>query len=164
MCTIRTCEPRQCTTEAKVCPDGTAVGRTGPNCEFAPCPVNACPAIAKQCPDGSYASPSGPNCDFVCPTASCDAIQKNASDKLQAALDAHAACEVDADCTNVDFAADCSDQCTRAIAKTGESDFKQAVASVNQSVCPEFAKQGCKSFAPPCVAPQTPRCVDKKCQ
>jgi len=26
-----------CTQEAKVCPDGTSVGRTGPNCEFAPC-------------------------------------------------------------------------------------------------------------------------------
>jgi hypothetical protein len=28
-----------CTLEAKVCPDGSAVGRTGPNCEFAPCPI-----------------------------------------------------------------------------------------------------------------------------
>jgi Kazal-type serine protease inhibitor domain. len=27
-----------CTEEAKLCPDGTAVSRTGPNCEFAPCP------------------------------------------------------------------------------------------------------------------------------
>ena len=27
-----------CTTEAKICPDGSAVGRTGVNCEFAPCP------------------------------------------------------------------------------------------------------------------------------
>jgi len=26
-----------CTEEAKLCPDGSAVGRTGPNCEFAPC-------------------------------------------------------------------------------------------------------------------------------
>lgn len=31
-------EPVMCTQEAKICPDGTAVGRTGPNCEFAPCP------------------------------------------------------------------------------------------------------------------------------
>lgn len=30
--------PRACTAEAKLCPDGSAVGRTGPNCEFAPCP------------------------------------------------------------------------------------------------------------------------------
>lgn len=27
-----------CTMDAKICPDGSAVGRTGPNCEFAPCP------------------------------------------------------------------------------------------------------------------------------
>lgn len=26
-----------CTQEAKICPDGSAVGRTGPNCEFAAC-------------------------------------------------------------------------------------------------------------------------------
>jgi hypothetical protein len=27
-----------CTMDAKICPDGSAVGRTAPNCEFAPCP------------------------------------------------------------------------------------------------------------------------------
>lgn len=27
-----------CTMEAKVCPDGSSVGRTGPNCEFSMCP------------------------------------------------------------------------------------------------------------------------------
>ena len=32
-------EQKACTMEAKVCPDGTSVGRTGPNCEFAPCPT-----------------------------------------------------------------------------------------------------------------------------
>jgi len=33
-------EPEQiaCTLEAKICPDGSAVGRMGPNCEFAECP------------------------------------------------------------------------------------------------------------------------------
>jgi hypothetical protein len=31
-------EGTACTQEAKVCPDGSSVGRTGPNCEFAPCP------------------------------------------------------------------------------------------------------------------------------
>lgn len=29
---------KACTQEAKLCPDGSAVGRTGSNCEFAPCP------------------------------------------------------------------------------------------------------------------------------
>jgi len=27
-----------CTKEVKICPDGSTVGREGPNCEFAPCP------------------------------------------------------------------------------------------------------------------------------
>src|SRR3989344_5081613 len=31
-------EPVMCTMEAKMCPDGSFVGRTGPNCEFAACP------------------------------------------------------------------------------------------------------------------------------
>ncbi|MCX6785772.1 MAG: Gmad2 immunoglobulin-like domain-containing protein [Candidatus Komeilibacteria bacterium] len=30
--------PVACTMEAKLCPDGSSVGRSGPNCEFAPCP------------------------------------------------------------------------------------------------------------------------------
>jgi len=30
--------PVACSMIAKLCPDGTAVGRVGPNCEFAPCP------------------------------------------------------------------------------------------------------------------------------
>ncbi|MDP1993666.1 MAG: hypothetical protein Q8K40_00315 [Ignavibacteria bacterium] len=32
-------EPTACTKEAKVCLDGSTVGRTGPNCEFAQCPA-----------------------------------------------------------------------------------------------------------------------------
>src|SRR6266550_8441081 len=30
----------------------------------------ACTADAMQCPDGSYVGRTGPNCEFVCPTAS----------------------------------------------------------------------------------------------
>ena len=29
-----------CTEEALICPDGSAVGRVGPDCEFAPCPTS----------------------------------------------------------------------------------------------------------------------------
>jgi len=32
-------KPIACTKEAKICPDGSTVGRTGPNCEFTPCPI-----------------------------------------------------------------------------------------------------------------------------
>lgn len=31
-------EPTACTLEAKMCPDGSFVGRTGPDCEFQDCP------------------------------------------------------------------------------------------------------------------------------
>lgn len=30
-----------CTMEAKVCPDGSSVGRSGPNCEFTVCPTTS---------------------------------------------------------------------------------------------------------------------------
>jgi hypothetical protein len=32
-------QPKACTLEAKLCPDGSYVSRTGPNCEFAECPI-----------------------------------------------------------------------------------------------------------------------------
>ncbi|MDB5237100.1 MAG: hypothetical protein JWL88_202 [Parcubacteria group bacterium] len=43
-----------CTQEAKVCPDGTNVGRTGPNCAFAACPDPASAGLGI-----TYAVPSG---------------------------------------------------------------------------------------------------------
>jgi hypothetical protein len=39
-----------CTADAKLCPDGSAVGRTGPNCEFAACPTETCKNL---CGDGT---------------------------------------------------------------------------------------------------------------
>jgi hypothetical protein len=71
-----------CTLEAKQCPDGSYVGRTGPNCEFSECPGTAtnppptpnpnpiaCTQEAKQCPDGSYVGRTGPKCEFAaCPS------------------------------------------------------------------------------------------------
>jgi len=61
-------QPRACTEEAKLCPDGSYVGRTGPNCEFAPCPnatgcegypVDACPAGCEVCPPCAECSSIG---------------------------------------------------------------------------------------------------------
>lgn len=63
-----------CTLEAKICSDGSSVGRTGPNCEFAPCPTVAptavqengqektCGGIAgKICPEGYVCNMRGKN-------------------------------------------------------------------------------------------------------
>lgn len=71
---------KACTREAKICPDGSAVGRTGPNCEFAPCPeakpdMRVCPMDAMMCPDGRYVGRSGPNCEFDCNATSPDKMQ-----------------------------------------------------------------------------------------
>jgi len=79
MCTVKTCEePKGCTLEAKVCPDGSSVGRSGPKCEFTACPGDAvCTDDAKKCPDGSFVGRSGPSCQFVCPgDVACDADAK----------------------------------------------------------------------------------------
>lgn len=43
-----------CTLEAKICPDGSAVGRSGPNCEFAACPETSTSGIA---------NPASVNCE-----------------------------------------------------------------------------------------------------
>ena len=64
---------RACTEEAKLCPDGSAVGRTGPNCEFSPCPGDGvmCTADVQECPDGTYVARIPPSCDFApCPETS----------------------------------------------------------------------------------------------
>lgn len=45
---------KACTQEVMVCPDGTSVGRVGPNCEFATCPT---PSLTPE--PSPQASPSG---------------------------------------------------------------------------------------------------------
>lgn len=45
--TTEVAQESACTLEALICPDGTTVGRTGPNCEFAPCP-NPSPATETE--------------------------------------------------------------------------------------------------------------------
>lgn len=38
-------QPIACTQEAKLCPDGSSVGRTGPQCQFAACPTVTAPGV-----------------------------------------------------------------------------------------------------------------------
>lgn len=47
---------QECTLEAKVCPDGTNVGRTGPNCAFAAC---LAPNVENASLGISYVAPAG---------------------------------------------------------------------------------------------------------
>ncbi len=77
-------EPVVCTMEAKQCPDGSYVGRSGPNCEFAPCPSSSLPSgnctSDAQCPPGSMCqatqgsgtvSPNGGSSTFTIEKGEC---------------------------------------------------------------------------------------------
>lgn len=60
-----------CTLEALLCPDGSAVGRSGPNCEFAPCPGAPGSEPAPVPPPSGYCAS-----DEQCPAGStCQAVQ-----------------------------------------------------------------------------------------
>ncbi len=70
-----------CTMEAKLCPGGSYVGRTGPNCEFASCPSTSsgsstdnggvvCAQDVRECSDGSFVNRVAPSCNFAaCPSS-----------------------------------------------------------------------------------------------
>lgn len=63
-----------CTQEAKLCPDGSAVGRTGSNCEFAPCPLAGlsclkdadCPSLQYTCQETQGSGIACPSTDPTC--------------------------------------------------------------------------------------------------
>jgi hypothetical protein len=61
-----------CTMDAKMCPDGSYVGRIGPRCEFAPCP-NTCVCPSGYRADGNICNPkcyySQPPC--LAPSIAC---------------------------------------------------------------------------------------------
>jgi hypothetical protein len=64
--------PVACTADAKLCPDGSSVGRVAPDCEFAPCPDGcACPEGYRK--DGDACNPecyySTPRC--LAPSVPC---------------------------------------------------------------------------------------------
>jgi len=71
-----------CTEEAMVCPDGSAVGRTGPNCTFAPCPG---PAKAAAGPSPAEAGECKNECgngtceEIVCMAVGCPCAETKAS-------------------------------------------------------------------------------------
>lgn len=65
-----------CTEEAKICPDGSVVGRTGPNCEFAECPeVKVDKTCRTECIKKGY---SDGNCteweDWESPESRCSSL------------------------------------------------------------------------------------------
>lgn len=59
--------PVACTMDAKVCPDGSGVGREGPSCEFTPCPFpnaeDRDAQIAFVVPEGYFSTSEGIGAD-----------------------------------------------------------------------------------------------------
>jgi hypothetical protein len=59
--------PQVCTADAKICPDGSAVGRIPPDCEFAPCPaLEDCSSFSTDnCPDRCVICPPCEACSSI---------------------------------------------------------------------------------------------------
>ncbi len=81
--------PVACTLDAKICPDGTAVGRIAPNCEFAPCPGDSASATdtppPKHFPDSPIPTPlshciDGETRDGTCPDGVSTYLAENCVD------------------------------------------------------------------------------------
>lgn len=74
-------EPVACTMEAKMCDDGSYVGRNPDKaCEFDACPtIKACTDDAKICPDGSAVGRDAKNnCEFKeCPSTNVSACTQD---------------------------------------------------------------------------------------
>jgi hypothetical protein len=86
--TVPPSEPIMCTKDVKECPDGSSVGRAGPDCEFEACPSESHPVMCtmevKECPDGSSVGRAGPDCEFeACPSPAGSPVQQQAANTMQ---------------------------------------------------------------------------------
>ena len=93
----------------------------------------------------------------------CDARRDSARADIGAVIDAHLACEKDADCQSIAFASNCFDSCTRAVNASGVSAVEAAGAKANAGVCANYESDGCSVSIPPCVPPMPPQCVAGSC-
>ena len=106
--------PVACTLEAKLCPDGSYVGRTGPNCEFALCPSEAlceggeCPEVKplpvteckkdSDCPSSQYVCQETQGMGTVCPSNDKSCVPTYTVLKGECKLKEGNRCSVDSDC------------------------------------------------------------------
>lgn len=102
--------PRACTMEAKLCPDGTAVGRTGPNCEFAKCPgensnrdnskpINKCTKDS-DCPSPQYLCEETQGSGTVCSSTDPSCTPTHTTIAGECKLKEGNRCSVDSDCVS----------------------------------------------------------------
>jgi len=81
-------EPVACTMDAKICPDGSAVGRIGPNCEFAACPTSSETVCTETMKQSEFCTMEyRPVCGLVeiqCVTTPCEPIPETFSNGCMA--------------------------------------------------------------------------------
>lgn len=87
-------EQVMCTQDAKLCPDGSYVGRTGPQCEFAACPatepsstITCTPEMRNRACTKEYAPVCGLR-QVQCVTTPCDPIPETFGNGCSACSDA----------------------------------------------------------------------------
>lgn len=103
-------KPRACTEEAKICPDGSAVGRVAPNCDFATCPSETC-----KCPEGylQEGDVCNPECYYKTPKCLMPSIQCNATTNCENDSDCvSATCCHPSSCINKAYKGVCNELCT----------------------------------------------------
>ena len=95
--------PRACTQEAKQCPDGSYVGRTGKNCEFAKCPaIYPSPTTEckkdSDCPSPQYRCQETQGIGTACPSNDETCIPTHTLLKGECKLREGSRCTQDSDC------------------------------------------------------------------
>lgn len=100
---IGSSNPVACTQEAKECPDGSYVGRTGKNCEFAKCPAPNSPPVIEctkdaDCPSGQYICQEIQGTGTACPSNDESCVPTHTIIKGKCLLKEGNKCQADTDC------------------------------------------------------------------
>lgn len=106
----RPVEPVACTMDAKICPDGSYVGRTAPNCEFAACPAaNPETKTAIKCsPESKQAevctmiyAPVCASVEVQCITTPCNPVPQTFGNSCSACAQANVTSYTEGECGGV---------------------------------------------------------------
>ena len=135
-------KPMACTEGAIICPDGTAVGKVPPNCEFAPCPSTC------VCPEGYIAEGNAcnPKCYYSTPKCLMPSIHCMNCSSFSVE-DCPAECEL------------CGDSVVSSYEKCHTVEFCK---QIHGSICSDFSVDKCPNqcvVCPPCI-----ECSSISCQ
>ncbi|MDA8611377.1 hypothetical protein N9L18_00740 [Candidatus Pacebacteria bacterium] len=95
--------PVACTMEAKICPDGSAVGREGPDCEFAACPAPETVVCSDESKENNICTKEyRPVCGLVevqCVTTPCNPVEETFSNGCSACAQGNVVSYTEGSCT-----------------------------------------------------------------